>query len=270
MTRKSKLIQTIGQYLDYDNKGTFKQRQLRRFVLNKIIEDFYCLRAVPPTWYALQSSHVMQLVNLWKKNGLKNATIMNYLVCLRYFLKKIDHPIEGIENASLNLVKSRKTAKPQLNRDDILSCLNDPIARVLFALQSYFGLTLSEAMRWIPAIHVDNNELWITREISSNSKDRVTPIQSTQQQLLIVMIKDILNPDRSLLNQFGEAHVRLVYRYALKTIGLSTNIQYRFLYAKARLHELRNDPRKLQLSILKREMGINATSTVWSYCHEQG
>ena len=41
MTRKSKLIQTIGQYLDYDNKGTYKQRQLRRFVLNKIIEDFY-------------------------------------------------------------------------------------------------------------------------------------------------------------------------------------------------------------------------------------
>jgi len=265
MTRKSSLTDTVNQYLNYDNQGTQKQRQLRRFVLNKIIDDFYCLRIVPPSWYGLTATHVEQLVQLWKKNGLQNATIMNYLVCFRSFLKKINHIIDGIENAHLDLVKSRNQKKPLLIRDEIQ--LQDPVAQILFSLQAYFGLTFHEALYLVPEVHIDNDALWITREISSNSKDRYIPIDAAIQKELIHKLNELTRGE-SIISQFGEAYSRLAYRYAIKKAGLSTNIHYRYLYAKARSSELKHLPRSIQVETIKKEMCITAASTLWSYLHE--
>ena len=268
MARKSTLIDTVNQYMNYDNQGAYKQRQLRRFVLTKIINALYALREVPPTWYALNTHHVEQLVSFWKKSGLKNATIMNYLIHLRFFLNKINHQIDGISNTELKLVKLRAILKPVIDRDEILSQLQDPIAYALFGLQSYFGLTLSEAMYIVPTIHVDDKELWITREISTNSKDRIILMQNARQQELMSAVKRLIPSEKSLISQFGESDVRLAYRYALRKLRLPTKIQYRYLYAKARLIELAHLPKKVRITAIKQEMSINAESTVWSYCHE--
>lgn len=267
MARKKTLIDTVNQYMNDDNQGAWKQRQLRRFVIDKIITDLYALCAVPPTWHALTKLHVEQLVSFWKKAGLKDATIMNYLTHLRIFLKKINHSIEGISNAELQLIKSRNTQKPEINRDKILSILQDPIAYALFGLQSYFGLTFSEAMHFVPMIHLDGKELWITREISTNSKDRIILMQNDRQHDLMNALKKLLFSEKSLLSQFGESHIRLAYRYALRQAGLQSKIQYRYLYVKARLIELSDLPRKERVAKIKQEMSISATSTVWSYCH---
>lgn len=268
MTRKNSLMSTVSQYLDYDNQGAYPQRQRRRFVLHKIIDDFYVLHLVPASWFALKPNHIEQLVLFWQKNGLQNATIMNYLTHFRFFLKKINHKLEGISNADFHLTKSRHGLKPAIDRDEILSRLNDPIAWSLFALQSYFGLTLSEAMHLVPTIHLDGIELWITREISTNSKDRILLIKNAKQQELITVFKQLLASGKSLISQYGESHVRLAYRYSLKDIGLATQIQYRYLYAKGRLIELQELPKPLKIEAIKKEMSINALSTIWSYCHE--
>ena len=134
MSRKKNLIKSIDQYLDYNNQGSYKQRQLRRFVLIKIIEDFYCLRCVPPTWYAVTVDHVKQLILHWQNNGLKNPTIMNYLIYLRSFFKMLNHPIENIDNKSLGLTKSHNTSKPRIDRGKVLNELQNPIAKILFGM----------------------------------------------------------------------------------------------------------------------------------------
>lgn len=268
MSRKTTLINTVNQHLKYNNQGAYKQRQLRYFVLHKIIKDFYCLREIPATWYALSTAHVIQLVAFWKKSGLKNATIMNYLVCLRAFLNTIEHPIDGIDNASLQLKKLRLNKKPIIDRDTTLTRLNDPIAAIQFALQSHFGLTRFEAIQLVPNIHIKEDSLLITREISNNSKDRTIPIQSLIQKKIIASIYRHITASKSLKECLGEAHLRLVYHYALKQKGLSTSIQYRYLYAKARLQELNNFPKELATNIIKEEMSITAASTFWSYYYE--
>jgi site-specific recombinase XerD len=268
MSRKKNLIKSINQHLDYNNQGSYKQRQLRRFVLTKIIDDFYCLHCVPPTWYAVTANHVKQLVLHWQNNGLKNPTIMNYLIYLRSFFKMLDHPIENIDNKFLGLTKSHNTSKPQVDRDKVFNELQNPIAKILFGLQSYFGLTISEAIKLIPDVHITENELWITREISTNSKDRIVPIQSKTQCELIALIVQQLRPSASLLKQADESYIRLAYQYELTTMGLSTRIQYRYLYAQGRLHELPHLIPKERVQRIKEEMSISAASTIWSYCHE--
>ncbi len=268
MSRKTTLINTVNQHLKYNNQGAYKQRQLRYFVLHKIIEDFYRLRTIPATWYALSTAHVIQLVAFWKKSGLQNATIMNYLVCFRAFLKTIEHPINGIDNASLQLTKSRVNKKPIIDRNAVLTQLNDPIAAIQFALQSHFGLTRFEAIQLVPNIHIKEDSLLITREISSNSKDRVIPIQSAIQKEIIASIRAHITASKNLKECLGETHLKLVYHYALKQAGLSTGIQYRYLYANARLQELNEFPKKLAINMIKEEMSITAASTFWSYRHE--
>ena len=268
MSRKNTLIKTMDQYFDYNNQGSYKQRQLRRFVLIKIIEDFYCLRCVPPTWYAVTANHVKQLVIHWQDNGLKSPTIMNYLICLRSFLNRLHHSITNIDNKSLGLTKVRNTSKPQVDRDKIWYELQNPIAKILFGLQSYFGLTVSEAIKITPEIHITEDELRITREISTNSKDRVVPIQSQIQNELIELIMQQLKSSKPWLKQMDESYIRLVYQYELTSIGLSSRIQYRYLYAQGRLNELAHLIPKEKVHRIKKEMSITAGSTIWSYCHE--
>ena len=268
MSRKNTLIKSINQYLDYNNQGSYKQRQLRRFVLIKTIEDFYCLRCVPPTWYAVTTNHVRQLVIHWQDNGLKSPTIMNYLICLRSFFNMLNHPIEHIDNKSLGLTKSHNTSKPRVDRDKILNELQNPIAKILFGLQSYFGLTISEAIKLTPDVHITENELWVTRDISSNSKDRIVPIQSQIQRELILLIMQQLKPSESWLKQMDESYIRLAYQYGLTAIGLSTRVQYRYLYAQGRLNELTHLIPKEKVLRIKEEMSITAASTIWNYCHE--
>ena len=269
MARKQRLLDTLSQYIERDNHGSFKSRQYRRFVLNKIIDDLYAIRRVPAHWHALTTEHIQLLVEYWRGNGMKDATIMNYLIALRYLLNKINHEIAGIDNQSLGLSKSRQSLKPAINGEVILEKIQEPIAFLLFSLQIKFGLTLREAMYFTPGIHIDGNTLWITRELSINHKDRIVPIVTAQQQEIIGKLNQITGQNQSLAKRFGIRHVTLAYRFALSGFNLSTRISYRYLYAKSRFAELcvhhnKIDSRKMVIQ----EMGINKTSSIWKTIHE--
>ncbi len=150
MSRKKILIETVEQYLIRDNQSTLTNRQYRYYVLLKIIDDFYLTKTVPVSWYALTTLHVHSLLQVWRNKNLKDSTMMNYLVCLRYFLKKISHEVPGIDNQSLGLSKKRNDIKPAVNSETILTAIKEPIAFLLLGLQIRFGLTLQEAMHLVP------------------------------------------------------------------------------------------------------------------------
>lgn len=269
MSRKQKLTQTMIQYLKQDNQGSLNTRQVRLFSMNRIIDDLFAARIVPISWYALTTEHIKKLVSYWQNKGLKTATIMNYLVCLRYFLKKINHTIEGIDNQSLSLVKPRNNMKPEIHSDTILNAINEPIAYLLFALQSKFGLTLLESMFLVPAIHIHENELWITREISTNRKDRLIPIINEEQQIIITKLVTLTENKKSLHQQFGEHHLRLAYKFALSALKLPTQVSYRYLYAKSRFdHLCKNHSTQEAKKIVITETHINKTSPLWKSIHE--
>lgn len=200
---------------------------------------------------------------------MKAATIMNYLVDLRYFLRKINHHLDNIDNQSLNLTKSRNSVKPVINEIALLHAINEPIAYILFALQVKFGLTLLEAMRLKPDIHILDNELWVTREISTNHKDRLIPIISEEQQTILFKLKATTEGKNSLQEQFGEKHLRLAYKFALSTLQLPTHLNYRYVYAKARFTQLSRILSKREAKeIVFGETQINKTNPLWKNIHE--
>lgn len=269
MTRKEKLTENIINVLGNDNQGSPGTRQYRIFTMIRIVHDLFAIRIILQNWHMLGTEDVHALVKFWKKKNLKNSTMMNYLVALRYFLKRINHRIDNIENSNLYLSKPRNNIRPVVDENALLDAISEPLAWLLFALQSRFGLTFLEAMYIKPAIHIRDNGLWITREISTNNKDRLIPVISREQQAILEKLNTLISGNRSLSEQFGERHLRLAWKFALSTLQLPTNMNYRYLYARARLAQLcRETSKKEARVIVISETGITNTSPLWKNLYE--
>ncbi|MDF1929652.1 hypothetical protein PGH45_05660 [Legionella pneumophila] len=85
----------------------------------------------------------------------------------------------------------------------------------MLEFQIYFGLTLSEAMRLNPAIHIQENSLWITRDIATNSHDRRIPVRNDRQAQANNALQTLCK-EESLILTFGYHSVRGAYSHAIK------------------------------------------------------
>ena len=267
--RKSQLRQQLDNHLRHDHTGSFRARKHRYFVLHKIIRDLYHIECVPCKWHALTGEHIQQLVAHWKKSKLQPSTIMKYMTVLRQFLLKIDHMIDGIDNQSLHIINRKSSPKTIKVPPHVLEQFSNPIATILFQFQTDFGLTLSEAMRLTPNIHIQQNHVWITREIATNSQDRLIPIRHEAQTQVINSLLTLCKQNQSLIVTFGYHHVRCDYSAQLKSLGLPTAKAYRYLYAK-RLHQELSPtlPNYLTNQTIMREMGLQTRMTLWRYLNE--
>ncbi|HGC5653725.1 phage integrase N-terminal domain-containing protein [Legionella pneumophila] len=183
--RKHSLRQIVNQYLDHDNSNSPRAKKYRRFVILKMIEDLFVLGLAPSNWPSMSSTQLKQLIQHWQKKKIKPSTLMNYMTIIRKFLCHVGHHAENIDNLSLGLQTKKSKKKTRKTPADLLNKINNPITKVLLGFQIHFGLTLSEAMRILPGVHIQEHELLLTREITFNSKDRKIPIRSEIQIKLI-------------------------------------------------------------------------------------
>lgn len=269
MGRKQTLYTEMMRHLEHDNQGSSKTRKRRVTVMIKIVSDLMTIRQMPASWFALTRQHIVELIALWQKHGLKNGSIINYLIPLRYFLKKIEHAIDDINNQALGLDKIKNHIQPISCADSILTQMDSPLVQVLLGMQTEFGLTFSETIKITPYIHIQNNELWITREISTNHRDRVIPIHTPQQHAFLEQLKALSGEQKNLLRVLGYTTLRNTYNASLKKLGLPSKIGYRYLYAKKRYAALcKTHSKSFARKTLIHEMNINNTSPIWRTMHE--
>ncbi|MBA2650300.1 MAG: hypothetical protein H0U75_12060 [Legionella sp.] len=266
--RKSQLRQQVDFYCRNDHRGSYRARQHRYFVLHKMVRDLFQIGHVPPKWHAVTHEHILHLVRHWQKDGIKSSTVMKYMTIIRDFFKNIEHTISHIDNQSLGI---KNPNRPQILinlPEDISNKLSNPIAKLLLELQVYFGLTLSEAMRLCPNIHIQENTLWITRDIATNSHDRMIPIRN-DKQLETLKLFQMTSKEQSLILTYGYHPVRYAYNKELKAIGLPSSRSYRCFYAKNRYLELKKvlSSYLIKQSIMQ-EMGLQSRRTLWSYLNE--
>ncbi|MDX2345264.1 MAG: hypothetical protein QNK11_00120, partial [Legionella sp.] len=162
--------------------------------------------------------------------------------------------------------KKRKH-KTQANVNQIsLEQAQSPIARVLLGLQIHFGLTLSEAMRIVPSIHIQEHQLWLTREITFNNEDRFVPFQTTEQKEVLDALATITKPHESLIESHGFDAVRFAWRESLRALKLPPRKTCRYLYAQQRQKKLITtlNHYKTTLTIMD-EMGLKSRTTLWGY-----
>ncbi|KTC66373.1 putative integrase (plasmid) [Legionella adelaidensis] len=266
--RKYSLRQAAKRYLKLESQGSYTEKKQRYYVIQKMVDDLFRIGEVPNTWQSLETQHVKNLVKFWKKNGLKDTTIMRHMTIIRSFLRNIQCTASGIDNQSLQLYRP-KVKKSHLElQSNIWESFAESVPRLILALQTQFGLTFSESILTKPGIHTKDCKLWITREISFNSLDRIIPIRNEVQKEILADLSNLTN-NLNLLNYLGYNQIRMDWNNALIKHSLPTNKSWRYLYARQMYKYLLPILGNYQTYIaLHAEMGIKSRNTLWSYLNE--
>ena len=266
--RKYSLRQTANRYLKMDNRGSFKDKKHRAFVIHKMIDDLFVIGLVPQSWQALEKHHIEQLVHHWRNRDINPVTIMRYMTTIRKYLANIGCSLADIDNQSLQLVRSKAHKRKSDIQPDIWERIHLPIPRMIMALQTQFGLTFSEAIHLDPDIHIKDHTLWITREISFNSEDRMIPIRNSNQQLILAELCKLTN-NQSIREISSYDAIRMAWRSELSSQNLPTNKSWRYLYAKWLYQVLCPILGNYQTCwLIRDEMGIKSRNTLWLYLNE--
>jgi len=266
--RRHSLRQAANIYLT-NRQGNHRERKYRRYVILKMIDDLFITGIAPPTWKAINSTHLQLLVNHWHKQRLKLPTIMNYMTIIRKFLMSIGNCTTNIDNNSLGIIVNKEIRKPKKFSLEQWQKINCPIAKLLLNLQIHFGLTLREAMRVIPDVHVQGHRLWLTREITFNSQDRVVPIRTEAQGNIINEFNLITQNQYTLINVYGYRALCFAWSSALKKLRIPAKKSCRYLYAQILYAQLIPAVENQEIiKFLMDEMGLKSRTTVWSYLHK--
>ena len=267
--RKYSLRQTANRYLNTDNRGSFKDKKTRAFIIHKMIDDLYLIGQVPPSWQALKTAHVQQLVHHWQKKHCHPVTIMRYMTIIRRYLNDIGCSLTNIDNQSLGINRQSVSQKKRDITSDISQQLSDLPVRLIMALQTEFGLTFAEAIYLRPDIHVKEHRLLITRKIAFNSQDRDIPLRFEQQANIIAHLKRFIGVEHSLAKKVGYETICQQWRKALSKHHLPCNKTYRYLYAQKLYQDLTPKLGSYQTRwLILDEMGIKSRNTLWLYLNE--
>ncbi|WP_199740781.1 phage integrase N-terminal domain-containing protein [Legionella septentrionalis] len=267
--RKYSLRQTASQYLKLGNQGSYKTKKQRAYVIRKMIDDLYTLGDVPSSWKNLQSHHIHQLVAHWKSSKMRAGTIINHMTIVRHYLNSIGCFISEIDNKSLQLKKTTKSRKRKLKiNHDHWQLWDNPIPRLIMALQTEFGLTFQESIYIKPEINIQSDSVWITRNIAFNSLDRTIPIRFEMQKTILDEVKNITR-GKSIAEFNDYEDTRIAWRKALKKYALPINKAYRYLYAKHMAQYLLPILGKYETYwVIRDEMGIKSRDSLWRYLNE--
>lgn len=265
--RKHSLRQTANVYLQTDNRGTMDEKKRRRQVIHNMIDDLFLIGDVPAKWQSLTADHLKKLIRLWHKRKIQPTTMMKHMTIIRKFLTSINHPLTNIDNQSLNIKRKPSRSKKLKVSHEYSQRITNQIGRLLFNLQIHFGLTLSEAMRLMPDVHIQQYALWITREIAFNSCDRFVPFRTETQYQILSELHSITK-DQNLSAAIGEKEIHLAWRKTMKELKLPSSRTYRYLYAQHLNHSLVNILNHYRLSLLiMDEMGLKSRTTLWRYLY---
>jgi hypothetical protein len=255
--------------LKTDNRGSFKDKKHRAFVIHKMIDDLFIIGIVPSNWWDLNAGHIQKLIQHWQKHKISSATIMGYMTVIRKFLSSIGCQLTNIDNLNLGLRRQYCHAKKVNVNPDTWQSISDPVPRFIMALQTQFGLTFSEAISFAPDIHFRDHALWITREIAFNSQDRMIPLRRTIQNQILDELVQYLKGSPCLARMHSHDLICFQWRLALIERKLPVKKTWRYLYARLLRDDLTSILGSYQTSwLIRDEMGIKSRNTLWLYLHE--
>ncbi len=266
--RKHSLRQEANIYLT-SHRGSPRARKYRGYVILKMINDLFITGKVPPHWNAVNNTHIQLLIRHWHKQKIKPSTMMNYMTIIRKFLIAIGNNSTDIDNQSLGIIIPKSTRKPIKISLERWQKISDPSAKLLLNLQIHFGLTLSEAMRLIPGVHIQENKLWLTREITFNSMDRIVPIRSAVQVSFIHEFNLLTQNQHTLIEVHGYRALCFIWHKALKELRIPAKRSCRYLYAQLTYQHFIATQEKDELTkTLMDELGLKSRTTLWGYLRE--
>ena len=151
--RTHTLRHTANLYLS-SNRGSYREKKYRRYVILKMINDLFVTGTVPPHWKAINSTHIQLLVNHWHKQKIKPELTWNradfrlkcafiVIMVVGPFLLSSDlnsNTMTGLRNEFFDL---SSILDPFVNDVTVRSSGVDTKTRTVFIFSSFFFVFLS-------------------------------------------------------------------------------------------------------------------------------
>lgn len=268
MSRLANLKLEARNILGNIKTGSHSKRVYREKVIFRSIYNLASTGNVPVTWHAFNGEHLRNLISHWRNSSISDESIRMYLAEIRFFLNSIGVDVIR-DNKSVGL-KRKPTKRKSAFTFEKLDSITDDLTLCIIKLQIYFGLTLSESFRFNPSIYYRGDYLLITREVTSNSRDRGIDIYNQEQKDTISAIESILPENNNIIEYYGYHSVRERYKILVTQSGLTSGVSYRDVFARNRYqHLIQNHSEDETKNILMDEMGISRI-TLWRYLSERG
>ena len=263
------LRQTAKQYCNNNRRGKPQSRKFRNYVIKKMTHDLYVTGNPPTQWQLMSDTQLQQLVAHWQKQRLKSATMLNHLTIIRRFLRDMGNNTITLSNQDLGITRPHKTQRKSPIDCDFWQIVDEPIARVMLAIQVYFGLTHSETIRLKPFIHIQPAHLWLTREMTFNSEDRVIPLRHPTQETILSSLAQLTNGPYNLQQTFKASIIKLSMHKGLDQLNLTGTTSWRYLYARWLQQQLAGKLSAYKLNwLIMDEMGLKSRTSLWRYLNE--
>ena len=257
MGRISQLREQANHTFSMIKTGSHQKRQYRKKAVLRFINTLYASGNVPINWYGLNKQHVLSVISYWQNHNLTDDSIRMYIAEIRYFLQAINHTILDIDNHSLGLSRSKIVQKKPFKEDFLLK-ISDQIVFLLIKLQIEFGLTLSESFRFTPDLHIRENYLLLSRDMTNSNSDRVVSIYNNSQLETVSLSQNLIDCNSNPIKQCGYSGIRERYRYEVKKAGLTPSVNYRHIFAIKRYqYLLLSHEINIAKDIIMQEMNVN-------------
>jgi len=267
--RKQSLRTEANRYLKTNKSGCFELKKRRYQVIHQLIDALFIIGDVPRQWQELSPTHMHNIVRHWHKKKIKPSTMMKHMTIIRSFFHAIGNSAALLDNKTLGIVHNKNLRKKINIRPNIWQEISNPTTLALMKMQTHFGLTLSEAMRLVPEIHINDHALSLTREMTFNSLDRSIPLRTEVQMQILNKLKQLTPSHKSLRETSSADSIRLHWNQSLKTLKIPSNKSYRYLYAQQMQEQLQPLLGHYLLNLLiMDEMGIKSRTTLWHYLNE--
>ena len=239
MGYKQHLIEEVFQVVRTARQASPRYRRERQQVLIHIVNNLITLGIAPATFQALSPSHIRALLNYWHSRGNTVSTVRNKLGILKWFLAsqgiKLDWPTSQPLAASLSAATHQ--ARPYVTTA-LLDQVAHPLTRTLLAFQFYFGLTKLESARLDITTAIRASEIYISRHLAHNHKERYVPIITRTQCDSLDERRHILQGAGCLTDRLPERMLLNLYAAELYHCGITTRVDLRLCYVQCQLAQL--------------------------------
>lgn len=223
------------------NNYSYASQADMRHMLHRTLKDLHELGFKVSHLQGLKPKHIHVLVEHWKKQEKRPATIKNYMAKLRKMAKLLDKP-SLIKPSNDDYGIAQRTYIPThnkaINQVDFSKC-TEPFIRLSIEAQSLFGLRREESMKLVLSEAWHGNYLTIKPSWTKGGIGRTLEITNPQQrQWLLKAVKQVpkglsfIPKDRTYKQHLSH------YQIQTKKMDLHKCHGLRHAYAQQRYHEL--------------------------------
>ena len=255
--RRQALTKELNTFFNTFRSGTTETKKKRRNTLELITDELSKLGKLPNSYSHIKPDDIQALVDHWKSAETTDQTIANRISILRHYFK---HAVRKQIQSNKNLgITSKEVRRSRACPSEIIEWVHHPITTTILAFQVYFGLTKKESMNINLGVAIQDDDLVVSRNIASNSKERFVPIKSQEQRNVIAYRQEVLGKCKTLTEKMEERYLDGLYKAELLDCGVEITAPIRKLYAQKRLAQLsKNKAPQLAKRIIMEEMGFSS------------